>query len=104
MLILFSLYEADLLNQKQIDDTVNVMRQNIQRTSERGTHVVDLGTRADGMEEHAKQFNRGANRAMKNLRMKNWRMGAWIGLAIVIIVIIAIAIGLPARSCLPILS
>ncbi|KAL8707452.1 MAG: hypothetical protein Q9225_007753 [Loekoesia sp. 1 TL-2023] len=79
--------------QAQIDDTVNVMRQNIQRTEERGGRIDDMENQTRRMTEDAERFKRGSNRVHNQLRWKNFRMWIWIALGlIVVIVIIALAV------------
>ena len=68
------------------------MRQNIQRTEERGGRIDDIGIKARNVNDQSKQFKRGTNRVRKHLMWKNVQMWVWIfvGLAILII---AIALG-----------
>ncbi|KAL8651150.1 MAG: hypothetical protein Q9210_003418 [Variospora velana] len=75
--------------QAQIDDTVNVMRQNIQRTEQRQGNLDHLEVQSGRVNESAQQFQRGTNKVMKKLRWKNVRMWGWVilGSAIVIIII-----------------
>ncbi|KAL8888028.1 MAG: hypothetical protein Q9215_004480 [Flavoplaca cf. flavocitrina] len=68
------------------------MRQNIQRTEQRGSNLDDMEHKTDRMGEAAKQFNRGANRMHKNLKWKNVRM--WVLIILGIAVVIALIIGL----------
>ncbi|KAL8663007.1 MAG: hypothetical protein Q9202_004237 [Teloschistes flavicans] len=79
--------------QAQIDDTVNVMRQNIQRTEQRGDQLDHIGDKTKDLAEHANKFKRGSNRVMKDMRWKNIRMWIWIILGVVVfIVVIALAV------------
>ncbi|KAL8679842.1 MAG: hypothetical protein Q9186_003908 [Xanthomendoza sp. 1 TL-2023] len=75
--------------QAQIDDTVNVMRQNIQRTEERGGRVADLDHQTRKLADSSADFKRGTNRVRKQLMWKNVRMWVWIlvGIAVLIIII-----------------
>ncbi|KAI4268647.1 MAG: hypothetical protein LQ337_007722 [Flavoplaca oasis] len=75
--------------QAQIDDTVHVMRQNIQRTEQRGENIDNMVDKTNGLEERAKQFRRGANRVRKYEMWKNVRMWVWIilGLAVIALII-----------------
>ncbi|KAL8696610.1 MAG: hypothetical protein Q9224_002708 [Gallowayella concinna] len=76
-------------SQRQIDDTVNVMRQNIQRTEERGGRVADLDHQTRKLADSSADFKRGTNRVRKQLMWKNVRMWVWIlvGIAVLIIII-----------------
>ncbi|CAL8574934.1 Vesicle membrane receptor protein (v-SNARE) [Xanthoria parietina] len=52
--------------QAQIDDTVNVMRQNIQRTEERGGHLDNIEYTSQKIgKKMPDSFKRGANRKLK---------------------------------------
>ncbi|KAI4130862.1 MAG: hypothetical protein LQ341_006421 [Variospora aurantia] len=77
--------------QAQIDDTVNVMRQNIQRTEERQGNVDNIDHKTKGLSESAAQFQRGTNKVRKRLWWKNARTLGWIFLGVAIgIVILAL--------------
>lgn len=67
------------------------MRQNIQRTEERGGRITDMKDQTDQLSESARQFNRGTNRVRKNLMWKNVRM--WVAI-ILGLAVIALIIGL----------
>ena len=64
------------------------MRQNIQRTEQRGSNLNEMEHKTDRMGEAAKQFNRGANRMHKNLKWKNVRMWVYIILGIAVAALI----------------
>lgn len=79
--------------QAQIDDTVNVMRQNIQRTEERGGRLDDLEQQSERMNISAQNFKRGANRVHKQMMWKNVRMWIYIAIGVaIVIIIIALAV------------
>lgn len=65
------------------------MRQNIQRTEQRGENIDNMVDKTNGLEERAKQFRRGANRVRKYEMWKNVRMWVWIilGLAVIALII-----------------
>ncbi|KAL8719187.1 MAG: hypothetical protein Q9181_008091 [Wetmoreana brouardii] len=85
--------EPQLSKLYQIDDTVNVMRQNIQRTEERGAHIDHIEDQTKGLSISADQFKRGTNRVRKNFMWKNIRMWIWITLGVIVfIVVIALAV------------
>lgn len=79
---------------QQIDDTVNVMRQNIQRTEQRQGNIDQLGDATHRLQGSAHDFQRGTNRVRKQFWWKNLRMMGWIGLGAAIIVAILIALSL----------
>lgn len=78
------------------------MRQNIQRTEERGGHLDNIEYKAKRLQENADGFKRGANRKLKDLKWKNVRMWVWLTLGA--IVIIAILIGLSSSTHRPSLA
>ncbi|KAL8741627.1 MAG: hypothetical protein Q9190_005786 [Brigantiaea leucoxantha] len=77
--------------QAQIDDTVNVMKQNIKRTAERGENADALQVRTDDLNERSKDWKRTTNRVRKVFFWKNVKMWAWI-IGAIIVIIIAIAL------------
>ena len=66
------------------------MRQNIQRTEERGGHLANIEQQTDGLAESARRFNRGTNRKLKEYKWKNVRMWVWLisGIAVAILIIV----------------
>ncbi|KAL9018073.1 MAG: hypothetical protein Q9185_004606 [Variospora sp. 1 TL-2023] len=74
--------------QAQIDDTVNVMRQNIQRTEQREGNLNHLEVQSGKLNESAQQFQRGTNKVRKRLWWKNARTLGWIFLGVAIAIII----------------
>ncbi|KAI0029509.1 synaptobrevin-domain-containing protein [Vararia minispora EC-137] len=75
--------------QAQIDDTVNIMRDNITKVVERQERLDSLQDKTDNLAVSAQGFRRNANRVRKNM----WYMRIIIGVTIaVIIVIIVVAI------------
>jgi len=79
--------------QAQIDDTVEIMRDNISKVAERGERLDSLQDKTDNLAVSAQGFRRGANRVRKNMWWKDMKMRLIIGGAIaIIIVIIVVAI------------
>lgn len=85
---------------QQIDDTVNVMRQNIQRTEQRQGHVDELDDRTKRLNISAEQFQRGTNRVRKQLWWKNLRLLGWLFLGLLLIGLIA-GLGSLTLKCIP---
>lgn len=56
--------------QSQIDETVGVMRDNIQKVNERGENLNDLQGKTDNLAVSAQGFRRGANRVRKQMWWK----------------------------------
>ncbi|KAI4178814.1 MAG: hypothetical protein L6R41_008196 [Letrouitia leprolyta] len=74
--------------QAQIDDTVNVMRQNIQRTEERGGRIDNMVDQTEHLRNNADAFKRGSNRVHQQMKWKNIRMWLYIILGVIIVIII----------------
>lgn len=68
------------------------MRQNIQRTEQRGGQIDNMVDQTKDLEENASKFHRGTNRARKHFMWKNVRMSVYIILGIAVIIIIIIII------------
>lgn len=56
--------------QQQIDDTVGVMRENINKVSQRGERLDSLQDKTDNLAVSAQGFRRGANRVRKQMWWK----------------------------------
>jgi len=76
--------------QAQIDDTVEIMRDNITKVAERGERLDSLQDKTDNLAVSAQGFRRGANRVRKNMWWKDMKMRIIIGLAIAIIIVIIV--------------
>jgi len=77
--------------QAQIDDTVGVMKENINKVSQRGERLDSLQDKTDNLAVSAQGFRRGANRVRKamwwsDVKMRMCLIGGIIILLIVIIV------------------
>lgn len=59
-----------LLSKQQIDDTVGVMRDNINKVSQRGERLDSLQDKTDNLAVSAQGFRRGANRVRKQMWWK----------------------------------
>jgi len=80
--------------QAQIDDTVGVMRENINKVSQRGERLDSLQDKTDNLAVSAQGFRRGANRVRKQMWWKDMkmRMCLIIGIIVLLIVIIVPAV------------
>lgn len=76
----------DKINQmkKDIDDTKNIMVQNIEKVLERGERIDLLVTRTEEMQEQSYKFKSGATDLKKKLWWKNVKL--WIVIAVLVIV------------------
>ncbi|KAL7412400.1 synaptobrevin-domain-containing protein [Mrakia frigida] len=71
--------------QKQIDETQDVMRENIQRVAERGERLDALQDKTDNLAVSAQGFRRGANRVRKAMWWKDTKMKIIIAVGIAIL-------------------
>ncbi|KAF2155636.1 synaptobrevin-domain-containing protein [Myriangium duriaei CBS 260.36] len=76
--------------QAEIDSTVNVMRSNINKVSERGENLNSLQDKTDNLAVSAQGFRRGANRVRKQMWWKDMKMRMCIIAGIIILLIIII--------------
>ncbi|KAH9889237.1 synaptobrevin-domain-containing protein [Xylariomycetidae sp. FL2044] len=76
--------------QRQIDDTVGVMRQNMAKVSERGERLDSLQDKTDNLAVSAQGFRRGANRVRKQMWWKDMKMRMCLIVGIIILLVIII--------------
>lgn len=76
--------------QKQVDQVVDIMRQNMDKVLERDAKLSELDNRADALQAGASQFETSAGRLKRKMWWQNCKM--WIILIVVILVIIAIIV------------
>ncbi|KAF8273530.1 synaptobrevin [Lactarius quietus] len=76
--------------QAQIDDTVNIMRDNITKVTDRGERLDSLQDKTDNLAVSAQGFRRNANRVRKNMWWKDMKMRIIIGIAILVIIAIIV--------------
>ncbi|KAI1189222.1 synaptobrevin-domain-containing protein [Nemania serpens] len=76
--------------QAQIDDTVGVMRENINKVSQRGERLDALQDKTDNLAVSAQGFRRGANRVRKQMWWKDMKMRMCIIAGIIILLVIII--------------
>lgn len=76
--------------QQQIDDTVGIMRENINKVADRGARLDSLQDKTDNLAQSAQGFRRGANRVRKQMWWKDMKMRMWIAIGIIILLVIII--------------
>jgi len=84
--------------QAEIDSTVGIMRDNINKVSERGEHLDSLQDKTDNLQRSAQGFRRGANRVRKAMWWKDMKMRMIIIAVVVIIVVIAIVVPIASKK------
>jgi len=76
--------------QAQIDDTVGVMRENINKVSQRGERLDSLQDKTDNLAVSAQGFRRGANRVRKQMWWKDMKMRMCLIVGIIILLAVII--------------
>ncbi|KZZ97672.1 Synaptobrevin [Moelleriella libera RCEF 2490] len=76
--------------QGRIDDTVGIMRDNINKVSQRGERLDALQDKTDNLANSAQGFRRGANRVRKAMWWKDMKMRMCIIVGIIILLLIII--------------
>ncbi|KAK3363303.1 synaptobrevin-domain-containing protein [Lasiosphaeria hispida] len=82
--------DAKMMLMIQIDDTVGVMRDNINKVSQRGERLDALQNKTDDLAASAQGFRRGANRVRKAMWWKDMKMRIWLGIGIAVLIIIIV--------------
>ncbi|KAI5198451.1 hypothetical protein E4T39_06731 [Aureobasidium subglaciale] len=86
--------------QAEIDSTVNVMRNNINKVSERGERLDSLQDKTDNLAVSAQGFRRGANRVRKQMWWKDMKMRmCLIAGIIILLVVIIVPSERPVSTC-----
>jgi len=78
--------------QAEIDSTVGVMRDNIDKVSRRGENLDALQDKTDRLQTSAQGFRRGANQVRKRMWWKDMKMRLIIIATVVIILLIVIVV------------
>ncbi|OJD11483.1 hypothetical protein AJ78_07759 [Emergomyces pasteurianus Ep9510] len=76
--------------QAQIDDTVGVMRENINKVSQRGENLDSLQDKTDNLAHSAQGFRRGANKVRKQMWWKDFKMRICIIVGIIVLLVVII--------------
>ncbi|KAI0021372.1 synaptobrevin-domain-containing protein [Xylariomycetidae sp. FL0641] len=76
--------------QAQIDDTVGVMRENINKVSQRGERLDALQDKTDNLAVSAQGFRRGANRVRKQMWWKDMKMRMCLVIGVIILLVVII--------------
>jgi len=76
--------------QAQIDDTVGVMRENINKVSQRGERLDSLQDKTDNLAVSAQGFRRGANRVRKQMWLKDMKMRVCLIVGIIVLLLVII--------------
>jgi vesicle-associated membrane protein 4 len=84
--------------QAEIDSTVGIMRDNINKVSERGERLDSLQDKTDNLAVSAQGFRRGANRVRKAMWWKDMKMRLCIIATIIIILLIVIIVPIATKN------
>jgi t-SNARE complex subunit (syntaxin) len=87
--------------QAQVDEVVDIMKVNVEKVLERDSKLSELDTRADALQDGARQFENSAHRLKRKYwwqNMKMWLILIAVIIVIIIIIIVAIVTSLPAKN------
>ncbi|KAF2655764.1 synaptobrevin [Lophiostoma macrostomum CBS 122681] len=76
--------------QAEIDSTVGIMRDNINKVSERGARLDSLQDKTDNLAVSAQGFRRGANRVRKQMWWKDMKMRMCLIVGIIVLLLVII--------------
>ncbi len=76
--------------QKQVDEVVGIMQDNIQKVMQRGEQLDTLQDRTENLQQSSQQFRKGANRVRKQMWWKNMKMNLIIGGVLLLVILIII--------------
>ncbi|KAH3902875.1 probable Synaptobrevin homolog 2 [Saccharomycodes ludwigii] len=74
----------------EIDDTVGIMRDNINKVAERGERLTSIEDKADNLAVSAQGFKRGANRVRKQMWWKDLKMKMCLVLVVIILLVVIV--------------
>ncbi|OJK02102.1 SNAP receptor SNC2 [Aspergillus aculeatinus CBS 121060] len=75
---------------KKIQETVDTMRSNIFKVSERGERLDSLQDKTDNLAVSAQGFRRGANRVRKQMWWKDMKMRVCLIICVIILLVVII--------------
>jgi len=76
--------------QAEIDSTVGIMRDNINKVSERGARLDSLQDKTDNLAVSAQGFRKGANRVRKQMWWKDMKMRMCLIVGIIVLLLVII--------------
>ncbi|EMC94516.1 hypothetical protein BAUCODRAFT_43405, partial [Baudoinia panamericana UAMH 10762] len=76
--------------QREINDVTNIVRQNLQATSQRGERLDNLENKTNALSGSANQFRTRANRVRKDMWWKDMKMRMCIIIAVIILLVVII--------------
>ncbi|KAJ5754178.1 Synaptobrevin [Penicillium nucicola] len=75
---------------KEIQDTVGVMKDNIDKVSQRGENLSSLQDKTDNLAVSAQGFRRGANRVRKDMWWKDMKMRVCLIICVIVLLVVII--------------
>ncbi|KAK9460298.1 synaptobrevin-domain-containing protein [Lipomyces oligophaga] len=76
--------------QQELDETVVIMRDNINKVMDRGSHINDLRDKTDNLVVSAQGFRHNANKARKAMWWKDMKMRLCLIAGVIILLIVII--------------
>lgn len=84
--------------QKQVNEVIDVMKDNVNRVLERGDKLADLDERADALQFGAHQFQATAKKVKRKYWWKNLKMWLLIGVIVAVIIIVIVLASIDWKS------
>ncbi|KAJ3128380.1 SNAP receptor, synaptobrevin [Nowakowskiella sp. JEL0407] len=86
--------------QKQVDEVVGIMQDNIQKVMQRGEQLDSIQNKTDDLQNSSQQFRRGASRVRKQMWWKDMKMKLILGgiIGVILLVIIFSIVGTQANK------
>jgi len=83
---------------QQVDEVVDIMRNNVEKVLERDAKLNELDDRATTLQQGAEMFDRNAGKIQKKFWFQNMKMNFIIGGVVLVIVIIIIVVIVTSTS------
>ena len=80
--------------QSQVNGTVGVMRENINKVMDRGVHLDTLQNDTSSLKDSAQLFRRGANRKRKEMWWKEMKLKLCLFAFIIIVVVVLVIVSI----------
>jgi hypothetical protein len=74
----------------EIDDTKNLMMENLDKVLERGENIDKIASTSNKLQEQASSFKRGAIDLKKEMCLRNWKIIATISLGVLIFILLIV--------------
>ncbi|KAI9209085.1 synaptobrevin [Polychytrium aggregatum] len=73
--------------QREVDQVVGIMQDNVTKVMERGEHLSTLQTKTDDLQNSSSQFRKGASAVRKQMWWKDMKMKIILGIIVAVILL-----------------